>query len=147
MAPSSLEDLRELPSLEQRTEALTQMVGQVEQRLAAELGLSDWSTSDEGSQALCDDGQVEGARMAFLPTRLLPGGVADASWRAAVDVLVEVAGPYGFGAAETVVDNPGEHEVVLHGERESLIRFGTLQNATLDVLTGCHLTEAARDQL
>jgi hypothetical protein len=33
---------------------------------------------------------------------------------------------------------------LLRGRREALIRFGTLEHATLDVLTGCHLREGAQ---
>ncbi|MEX2290685.1 MAG: LppA family lipoprotein [Mycobacteriales bacterium] len=48
----------------------------------------------------------------------------------------------GFGAAETVVDQPGQHEIVLQGERGSRLRFGTLSNASLALETGCHLPAA-----
>ena len=59
-------------------------------------------------------------------------------------MLVEVAEPYGFDRLITVVDRPGEHEVELRGEPEALVRFGALENATLDVVTGCHLVADAR---
>ena len=58
--------------------------------------------------------------------------------------LVErVAGQYGFGPAQVVVDRPGEHDIVLDGERESTLTFGTALNATLSTVTGCHLPEGA----
>jgi hypothetical protein len=71
--------------------------------------------------------------------------VPDAQWPQAAQVVADVAGRAGFGPAETVVDRPGEHEIVLRGERGALLRFGTLEHATLAVETGCHLPAAVHD--
>jgi hypothetical protein len=133
------ESLEQQPTLAQAVDSLGEMAAEVERRLGAELGLTAWSTSQEAGESLCGEGEVEDARVAYLPTRALAGGVPDADWERAVDVLVDVVSGYGFGPPETVVDDPGEHEVVLVDEREALVRFGTLQNATLEVVTGCHL--------
>lgn len=57
----------------------------------------------------------------------------------------DVAAESGFGPPFTVVDNPGEHEIALQGEREAVLTFGTLQNATLAISYGCHLPAAVRD--
>jgi hypothetical protein len=65
--------------------------------------------------------------------------VPDAQWDRAAVLTEQVLRDFGFGAAETVVDNPGEHEVVLRGQLGALVRFGTLANATLALETGCHL--------
>ncbi len=139
---TSREQLSERPSLEEQSARFEELQDEVQKRLGAELGLTAWSGAGTGDTGLCDNGEVPEARVAFLPGRLLTGGVPDAVWQSAVDVLVEVAGPYGFDRVERVVDRPGSHEVVLHGEHEALIRFGTLQNATLGVTTGCHLLAA-----
>ena len=136
------EQLAQRPSLEEQRARFEQLQDEVQERLGAELGLTAWSPLDSETTAACDNGEVPEASIAFLQARLLTGGVPDASWQQAVDVLVEVAEPYGFDSLERVVDDPGEHEVVLRGEHEALIRFGTLQNATLGVTTGCHLMEA-----
>lgn len=136
---TSREQLSERPTLEEQTERFEQMQDEVQERLGADLGLTAWTRRESGDTGLCDNGEVPDARVAFLPGRLLTGGVPDAAWQSAVDLLAEVAEPYGFDRVERVVDRPGEHEVVLHGEHEALVRFGTLQNATLGVTTGCHL--------
>jgi hypothetical protein len=57
--------------------------------------------------------------MALLPLLALSGGVPDATWDQAVCVVQQAASRTGFGSAETVVDRPSVHEVVLRGERES----------------------------
>lgn len=133
--------MQQRPTLEQEQQRLTGVRDQVRGALAARLGLTAWSELDEGNAAGCADYPDSDGYTAFLPSLLLSGGVSDQQWAQAVEVVVEVAGESGFGPAETVVDQPGEHEVVLRGERESRLPFGTLKNATLDVEAGCHLTE------
>lgn len=136
-------ELLQRPPLESEVARLEALRTAVRDALSAELGLTRWSDRDDATGAACDDFDDVDARTAFLDSLLLTGGVPDAQWPKAVDVLAKVAGGSGFGAPETVVDNPGEHEVVLRGERGSLIRFGTgSKNATLAVEAGCHLPEA-----
>lgn len=72
----------------------------------------------------------------------LAGGVPDERWMRAAELVVTTAADYGFGAAEIVVDEPGQHEIVLRGERGSQLRFSTLTNATIALETGCHLPVA-----
>ena len=74
------DDLRTLPSLEEQSATYEQMVTQFEQRLEGALGVSGWSTAGTASSALCGEGEVEGAQIGFLPTRLLTGGVPDDRW-------------------------------------------------------------------
>jgi hypothetical protein len=133
--------LRERPTLEQEQQRLTAVRDEIRDALSARLGLTAWSQADEGNAAGCADYPDSDGYTAFLPLLALSGGVPDATWDSAVSVVEEVASRAGFGPAETVVDRPGEHEVVLRGERESLLRFGTLQDATLRLEAGCHLPE------
>lgn len=137
-------ELAQRPSLEEETARLTQARDEIRDRLAAELGLTAWSERDNGDAAGCADFEDSSGVTAFLPSLLLTGGVPDAQWPQAADLVSQVAGEHGFGSVDVVVDAPGEHEIVLRGERGSLLRFGTLANATLALETGCHLPEASR---
>lgn len=134
-------ELRERPTLEQEQARLTDVRNDISDALAARLGLTDWSEPDEGNAAGCADFPDSDGFTAFLPVLLLTGGVPDEKWSSAVEVVAEVAGRSGFGEVDVVVDRPGEHEVVLQGERGSLLRFGSIQDATLQLETGCHLPE------
>ena len=134
--------LRGRPTLEQEQARLTAVGEQVRDALSSRLGLSMWSQADPGNAAGCGDDPDSDGFVAFLPLLALTGGVPDGQWNQAVTVVEEVAGGAGFGKAERVVDQPGQHEVVLRGERESLLRFGTTLDATLRLETGCHLPQA-----
>jgi hypothetical protein len=134
--------LQQRPTLEQEQERLTSVRDQVRDALGSRLGLSAWSERDNGNAAGCADYPDSAGYTAFLPSLLLPGGVPDEQWAQAVEVVEEVAGTAGFGTAETVVDQPGQHQVVLRGERESRLSFGSTENATLRLEAGCHLTES-----
>lgn len=133
--------LQERPTLEQEQARLTSVRDEVRDALSTELGLTSWSVADEGNAAGCANYPNSDGYTAFLPLLALTGGVPDQQWADAVAVVEGVAAEAGFGAAETVVDQPGQHEVVLRGERESLLRFGTTKNATLSLEAGCHLLE------
>ena len=133
--------LRERPSLEQEQARLTAVQDQILEALSTRLGLTAWSQADEGNASRCGDYPDSDGFSASLPMQALTGGVPDAAWDRAVAIIEEVAGPAGFGQTDTVVDLPGEHEVVLTGERESRLRFGTALNATLRFEVGCHLSE------
>lgn len=134
-------ELRERPTLEQEQERLTAVRDDVRDALGQRLGLTAWREPDAGNAAGCADFPHSAGFTAFLPLLLLSSGVPDAQWAEAVTVVEEVAGQAGFGAAETVVDRPGQHEVVLRGERDSMLRFGSMIDATLALETGCHLPE------
>lgn len=138
-------ELRERPTSEAEVMRLEQLRQEVRDQLSSVLGLSAWSDV-EGSEAGCADFSGQNGRTVFLKGLLLTGGVPDALWAQAVEVVSEATAGYEFGAPVTVVDQPGNHEVVLRGARESLLRFGTgSANATLQLETGCHLPAAVRD--
>lgn len=132
--------LRERPSLEQEQARLTAVQDQVRGALSTRLGLTAWSEKEGGGAGCADHPDSDGFTV-FLPGWLLTGGVPDAVWDEAVAIVEEVAGPAGFGKAETVIDQPGEHDVILRGERESRLTFGTALDATLRFEVGCHLSE------
>jgi hypothetical protein len=130
--------LRERPTSEAEVARLTEAQEAIRARLE-EVPLGPWTSSLSEGTAGCGDLDSSDGRTVFLPGLFLEGGVPDAVWLRAVDAVVAAAEGYGFGPAEVVVDDPGEHEVVLRGERGALLRFGTLENATLQLETGCHL--------
>ena len=133
------------PTLEAETARITAVRTAVRDALSARLGLVAWSDLGSADEAGCADFSDLKARTRFLSSLLLTGGVPDAQWPAAVKVVAEVAGPAGFGAPQTVVDLPGQHDVVLRGDRGSRLTFGTLANATLALEIGCHLPKAVHD--
>lgn len=136
--------LRERPALEAQVARLTEARDAVRDALAAEVGLTAWSDTEQTGGAGCGELDESDGRTVFLSTLLLTGGVPDEKWPRAVEVVERTAGEYGFGPADVVVDQPGEHEIVLQGEWESRLRFGSILDATLSLETGCHLPEAAR---
>lgn len=133
--------LQKRPTLEQEQARLTAVRDQVRDALASRTGLTAWSERDNGNAAGCAEYPESDGYTAFLPSLLLAGGVPDQQWAEAVKVVEEVAGASGFGPAEVVVDRPGQHQIVLSGERESRLSFGTTKNATLRLEAGCHLPE------
>jgi hypothetical protein len=130
--------LRERPTSESEVARLTEAQEAIRVRLEA-VPLGPWTPSLSEGTAGCGDLGMSDGRTVFLPGLFLEDGVPDEVWPRAVDAVRAAAGEYGFGSPEVVVDDPGEHEVVLRGERGALLRFGTLQSATLQLETGCHL--------
>ena len=135
-------ELAQRPTAEQAVARLTEARDAVRDRPARELGLTRWIDRGNTNSAGCADFPDSRGITSFVESLGLEGGVLDEQWTRAAELVETTARGYGFGAAETVVDQPGQHEVVLRGERGSLLRFGTLMNATLALETGCHLPAA-----
>lgn len=127
------------PTAEQEVARLTEARDAVRERLAGELGLTTWIDRGNANSAGCSDFPDSRGSTNFVASLGLEGGVPDEQWTRAAELVEAMASDFGFGAAETVVDQPGQHEFVLLGERGSRLRFGTLMNASLAVETGCHL--------
>ena len=132
-------ELAQRPTAEQEVARLTEARDAVRDRLASELGLTRWSDRGNANSAGCADFPASRGITNFVASLGLEGGVPDEQWARAAEAVEATAGDYGFGAAETVVDKPGQHEIVLLGEHGSRLRFGTLMNASLALETGCHL--------
>lgn len=128
---------------EQEVARLTGLRDRLRQVLTAELGLTRWSERDNAGTAGCADFPDSRGVSSFLASLALEGGVPDAAWPRAAELVERTAAEYGFGAAQTVVDRPGQHEVVLDGERGTRLRVSSLLNATVALETGCHLPEGA----
>ena len=113
--------LRERPASESEVARLGEAQEAVLGALEADLGLGPWQDTDTAGSSGCAEFEESQGKVASLASQLLEGGVPDDVWPRAADV---------------VVDRPGEHEIVLRGEREALLRFGTLASATLRLVTG-----------
>ena len=136
------ETLLKRPTLEAAAAVLVQLRDGIRDRISADLGLDQWSDQDDTTEAGCSEFPGLGAGTAFPSSLLLTAGVPDEQWDAAVRLVTEVAGQQGFGAAETVVNRPRQHEVVLRGDDGALLRFSTRAHATLSLESGCHLPAA-----
>lgn len=141
--PLTREQVQQRPTLEDEEARVLAVRDAVRDALASELGLDDWREFGDASGAGCGNLRADGLGDNRQPAALLlTGGVPDRQWTEAVEIVTRVAGRSGFGQPIQVVDRPGQHEVELRGERESVLRLGTVRNATLTVETGCHLPAA-----
>lgn len=136
-------ELRGRPTSESEVVRLTEAQEAVRTALETDLGLGPWADTGTGGNSGCPQFDRSNGEIRSLASLLLEGGVPDEVWPRAAELVQQTAAQYGFTAADVVVDRPGEHEIVLRGEWESLLRFGTLANATLRLVTGCHLPAAA----
>lgn len=135
--------LRERPTAEQALARVTEAQEAVLTALGG-LGLTAWEPGDTTGSSACAEFDESSGEVTYLGSQVLPGGVPDDVWPRAAQAVEDTAARHGFGAADVVVDEPGEHEIVLRGEFGSLLRFGTAKNATLRLATGCHLPESVR---
>ena len=135
-------ELAQRPTAEQEVARLTEARDAVRDRLAGELGLTSWSDRGNANSAGCADFPASRGITSFVASLGLEGGVPDAQWTRAAELVAATGADFGFGPAEVVVDQPGQHEIVLLGERGSRLRFSSLTNASLALETGCHLPAA-----
>lgn len=134
-------ELRERPTAQAQVARLTEAQAALRAALDKDLGLGPWAASEPASTSGCPTFPESDGEISYLEMLVLEGGVPDPVWPRAADLIAGIAARYEFGAVEVVVDQPGEHEIVLRGEHGALLRFGTAANATLQLATGCHLPE------
>ncbi|MBB5910253.1 LppA family lipoprotein [Actinoalloteichus hymeniacidonis] len=137
--------LLERPSIEQISERYEQMQEAITARLSDELGPWEWVNDENATSAGCAEFPNVGGESRALDRRHFKGNLPDESWNRAVEIVVEIGGEYGFGEPETVVDRPGDHEIVGRDPFGARYTFGTAANTLLTVITGCHLPEEAID--
>lgn len=134
-----LATLAQRPTIEEVRATYEQMQTRLRDRLAAEVGPLQWANRENFGGAGCADFPNVGGQSLTLDGWRSPGNLPDAQWDDAVRIVAEVTGEYGFGAPETVVDRPGDHEITATDPYGGHYLFGTARNTVLLVSTGCHL--------
>jgi hypothetical protein len=141
-----MERLTTGPTLEQAAARYEEMQQRVRDRLDAEIGPFDWGVRREGSESLCGN-QFNGldAYRMYMPPWGFDGGIPDADWPRAQQVISEVTAEYGFGTPTLQIDEPGRHQTS-SADLETGAQYGfrTQVNTTMQVTTGCHLRQADR---
>ena len=138
--------LQQRPSIEEMSARYGQMQQRLRDRLAAEVGATSWEVSAPVSRAGCTEHpDVHEAESWVLDSWKSAGNLPDADWTRAVTIVGDVTGEYGFGAPETIVDRPGDHEITAKDSYGAVYQFGTASNTMLMVSTGCHLLQAAKE--
>lgn len=132
--------LRERPSAEDAEARLTEARDEIREALATELGLTAWTDRENADRSGCDELSDSSGETVYVSSLLLAGGVPDDTWPRAVEVVQQTARGYGFSQLDIVVDQPGQHEMVMLGEYGAVLRFGSILDATLSLQTGCHLS-------
>jgi hypothetical protein len=127
------------PSMESTIESYERMRDAMFAALEAELGPREWRvspTNDHLGRAGCaedPDGET-----AFLPSYLFTGTYERADWKEAAQIVETVGREHGFDDTATVVDRPGDFELVGEDEYGGRYEFGMAKNTTLGQRTGCH---------
>lgn len=127
------------PTIDEMTARYERMQAELRQRLVDEIGITDWDKISELSGSGCGDfSDVPTAESRSLTSWGSEGNLPDARWPQAVAIATEVTGRYGFAPPEVVVDRPGSHRIVGTDQYGATYKFGTINNTSIGVSTGCH---------
>ncbi len=127
------------PTIDEMTARYERMQAELRQRLADEIGITEWTKISEGNRSGCGDfSEVPTAESRRLGVWRSEGNLPDARWPQAVAIATEVTGDYGFAPPEIVVDRPGDHAIVGIDQYGASFDLGTVANTVLGVSTGCH---------
>nr|WP_281377717.1 LppA family lipoprotein [Saccharopolyspora hordei] len=143
----SMEDptstLQQRPSMAEITARYEQMLQELRDRWASELGLTTpWvNDGDRGTAGCAEFPDVPGAEKHTLDRWRYEGGVPDDQWPRALEIADELAARYGFTEREVVLDRPGDHKVEIRDSFGGTLQITTKVNAVLRVRTGCHLVQ------
>jgi hypothetical protein len=121
-----------------------QMQQRIRGRLDAELGPFSWQVRSEGDRAGCGGEFANSAGMVvYLPRWGFDGGISDADWPRARQIVGEITAEYGFTTPTLQIDRPGDHETSAADEAlGAQYNFATQANTSIAVTTGCHLDDS-----
>ncbi|WP_020669313.1 LppA family lipoprotein [Amycolatopsis nigrescens] len=144
---ASFAELMKRPDIEQAEAEYQGLLATIREKLVTDIGIAAWVPSDdEPSAAGCGDkfpGLGADGQTRFYRSGKSPGNLPDADWPRAVSLTAELARQHGFGEPAVNVDRPADHEVILRHPNGAELIFGTANNTTLALSTGCHLTAEA----
>ena len=133
-------ELNARPTSSEITARYEEMQQRIRQRLDTELGPFAWKVFRPAGESTCApefDGL--GGKEVYLPSWGFDGGISDAAWPRAKQIVTEVVAQYGFTTPTLQIDRPGNHET---GAADLALgaqfNIGTAGNVTMQVTTGCH---------
>jgi hypothetical protein len=120
-----------------------QMQQRIRDQLDSELGPFPWQVRSEGDRAGCG-GEFAGSPgvVVYLPRWGFEGGIPDADWPRAKQIVTDITAEYGFTTATLQIDRAGDHETSAADEAlGAQYNFATQANTSIAVTTGCHLDD------
>lgn len=152
-AREQFQQLMQRPDIDQAAARYEEMYRKVRQVLSRPPLGSDWKQTGEPGRAGCGsefgainvDGRSD-AEHRGLGTWTAEGAVPENEWSQAVSRVRQVVQGYGFNAGHDIVASKGDHEIVFRDQYAAELNFGTAVNTTLLLMTGCHLTAAAKQR-
>jgi len=88
-----------------------QMQQRIRDQLDAELGPFPWQVRSEGDRTGCGGEFADSAGVVvYLPRWGFEGGIPDADWPRAKQIVTEITAEYGFTTATLQIDRTGDHE-------------------------------------
>jgi len=141
-----VETLQQRPAMEEVTARYSEMQSKLRDRLSTELGFAtDWVDQGDFLRSGCKGTDLPAAAEQHTLNRwAYQGQIPDDRWARAQQIVAEVAGGYGFGAVEVVLERPGNHSIVLTDSFGAELSFATKVHTVLSVRTGCHLLQSAK---
>ncbi|MFF0144443.1 LppA family lipoprotein [Amycolatopsis sulphurea] len=145
-------ELMKRPDIDRAAAGYEELYAKVREQVTAEVPALKWEVANPESSAACGndfaavnaDLRKNDAEVKGLANWVAKGNLPDFQWKHVASTVGQVAGTYGFGGGEVVVDQPGNHEIVFRDQYNAELNFGTAVNTTLLLRTGCHLTAEAK---
>ncbi|GAA4552073.1 hypothetical protein GCM10023192_80950 [Amycolatopsis samaneae] len=143
-------ELMKRPSLEEISKKYEELRGKIQSRLTSELGISGWEDKHDGRQSGCSnefpDVNSRDVARNFLSFITAPSSIPAERWPAAVGIISQVGGEFGFNQQGVRVDRPPHFEFELKDQYQAQLSLSTEKTTVLSVETGCHLTAAAKQR-
>lgn len=149
-------ELIQRPDIDEIVAHYQQMYGDVRNQLSAEFpSIGSWSRSQDATTAAC--GAEFDAVNADLPqndavTKSVgnwgnTGTISDKDWSRALKTVAGVVSRYGFDPnAQVMKDKPGAHDANFYDRYHAEFSVTAGNRAGFMLLTGCHLTAAAKQR-
>ncbi|MGL4306625.1 MAG: LppA family lipoprotein [Mycobacteriaceae bacterium] len=142
------QQLMDRPTLEDTVARLTQMQEDIITALSTAIPTIAWKPYREPGGAGCDQPlTISDGHSRTLTGWSIEGGISDADWPQALDIVTRIARSYGFAEPGFYVDKPGRHDARYQDDLGNYFSFGTYLNASIAIGTGCFLPQADKTRI
>jgi hypothetical protein len=137
----AVQELKTRPDIDQAMAGYNQLVDQLRTELTTATGIGPWEKFGAASSGACTEYGEAGTRLnADSQSTASWGapGIPEERWPQALAVIKRVTTAAGFTTIEVMRDQPGDHDLFIHGPHKSVLSLGTAKRTGLYLRTGCH---------
>lgn len=131
-------ELAARPPIDEAVQIQDQMLADIRAAIDTAIGPQDWVREERVSESGCRDFPGMGGTERTSDRWVIEGGVTDQEWDLVEQAVTTVTAEHGFDPPSVILDEPGDHVLMISRDDGAIVDLGTQVNLVLSATTGCH---------